>query len=184
MPRPSTTDSLDTSHDLQQRLNPPTSSTPSTPTATINVPLIINNPNQTDVLANSNSSLIPSTSTRLIQHHSLISDKKTSNIHVLSIPKQHNDSTTSTNDLNKSSSNCISIHRNNPLISSNSRPAMEDKSIQCIDDNENSTANSDQITKSNLRFLFIYLFISIFFFVDKKRNRQSSDESWTVAADT
>jgi hypothetical protein len=144
MPRPSTTDSLDSSHDLQQRLNPPTSSAPSTPN--INVPLIINNSNPIDDLANSNSS----TSTRLIQQHSLptiISDKKTSNIHILSIPKQHNDSTTSTNDINKSSS----IQRKNSIMttSSNSRPLMQDKSIQCIDDNGNSTGDDEQITKSN-----------------------------------
>ncbi|CAF5082375.1 unnamed protein product, partial [Rotaria socialis] len=49
---------------------------------------------------------------------------------------------------------------------------MEDKCIQCIDDNENSI---EQLTKGNL---------------PKKRNGQSlddnssSDESWTVAADT
>jgi hypothetical protein len=40
---------------------------------------------------------------------------------------------------------------------------MEDKSIQCIDDHENST---DQLTHSST-----------------KRNGQTNDESWTVAAD-
>jgi hypothetical protein len=134
MPRPSTTDSLDTSHDLQQRLNTTTTTNNSLSTSTTNVPLIINNHTTTDDLANSNSLIFSSpnyhqqsTSTRLSLPTTL-SNKKISNIHLLSIQQQ--------NDRN--------------LSSSNSRPLMEDKCIQCIDDNENSTEEHDeQITNSN-----------------------------------
>jgi hypothetical protein len=174
MPRPSPTDSNDTSHDIQQRLNTTTSNNLLVPP--INVPLIINNHGATDELANNNnSSLFPITPTRFIQQNSLpttLSDKKTSNIHILS-RQQHNNSTTSSNDLNISSSNSISVHRSSPIqlnnhpssiktittplvspiqslrSTSNARPLMKDKSIQCIDDNENSTDNAEQITKSN-----------------------------------
>ncbi|CAM4746966.1 unnamed protein product [Rotaria magnacalcarata] len=182
MPRPSTTDPVDTSHDLQQRLNTTTSSNIST--STLNVPLTITNHNTTDDLANGNSTIFSSTDfrqqltpTRLIQQYSLPT---------ITTQTQHNDSTY---DLNILSPNSIPIHHNSshsiktittPLISPiqslcstpNIRPAMEDKSIQCIDDNENSI---EQLTKSNL---------------STKRNGQSrddnssSDESWTVAADT
>ncbi|CAF3289336.1 unnamed protein product [Rotaria sp. Silwood2] len=208
MPRPSTTDSLDTSHDLQQRLNTITTNNLSTSTTT-NVPLTINNHTTTDDLTNGNSTIFSSsdyrqqsTSTRLIQQYNLPRthlDKTSSNIHLLST-QQHNDSAISSYDLNISSPNsipikrCSSIQLNNnsnsiktittPLISpikslcstSNIRPLMEDKCIQCIDDNENSTEHNEQLTKSNIL---------------KKRNGQShddnnssSDESWTVAADT
>jgi hypothetical protein len=149
MPRPSTTDPIDTSHDLQQRLNTTTSSNLST--STLNVPLTITNHNNTtDDLANGHSTIFSSTDfrqqltpTRLIQQYSL--------------PTQ-----TQHNDLNLSSPNSIPIQRHSsysiktittPLISPiqslcstpNIRPAMEDKSIQCIDDNVNSI---EQLTKS------------------------------------
>ncbi|CAF3589571.1 unnamed protein product [Rotaria sordida] len=209
MPRPATTDSIDTSHDLQQRLNTTTATNNLSTLTTTNVPLIINNHNATDDLTNGNSTIFSSpdycqqsTSTRLIQQYNLPtthSDKTLSNIHLLST-QQLNDSTISSYDLNRSSSNsipikrCNSIQLNNnsnsiktittPLISpiqslcstSNIRPLMEDKCIQCIDDNENSTEHNEQLTKNN---------------ISKKRNGQShddnnlsSDESWTVAADT
>jgi hypothetical protein len=169
MPRPSPTDSIETSHDLQQRLNITTSNNISLVPPT-NVPLIINNHTTPDDLANNhNLSLFPSTPTLLIQQHSLpttLSNKKISNIHVLS-RQQHNNSSTLSNDFNISSPNSIPIQLNNnptliktittPLISpiqslrstSNTRPLMKDKSIQCIDDNENSTDDTEQITKSN-----------------------------------
>jgi hypothetical protein len=152
MPRPSTTDSLDASHDLQQRLNPIAPNNPSS-TSTTNMPLI----STTDDLANSNSSIFsspdyrsPSTSTRL----SLPTNKKSSNIHLISIDQQ--------NDLRRS---------------------MEDKSIQCIGNHENST--DEQLTKSNQEIPLIY-FSNLFLdhSSSTKRNGQSSDESWTVAADT
>jgi hypothetical protein len=134
MPRPSTTDSLDTSHDLQQRLNPINPSS----TSTINVPLI----STTDDLTNSNSSIFSSpdyrsqSASNRLNLSTKFSDKKSSsNIHLISIDQQQNDL----------------------------QPAMEDKSIQCIDDHENST---DQLTHSST-----------------KRNGQANDESWTVAAD-
>jgi hypothetical protein len=133
MPRPSTTDSFDSS-----TINPSS-------TSTTNVPLIINHHTSTDDLANSHSSIFSSSdyrqqspSTRL-SLPTTISDKKISTIHLFSVQPQ------------------------NDLSSSNARPTMEDKSIQCIDDNANST--EEQI-KTN------------------KRNGQSNDESWTVAADT
>lgn len=47
----------------------------------------------------------------------------------------------------------------------NHRPTMEDKSIQCLQDHENSTID-EQTTKN------------------RKRNGQIDDDSWTVAADT
>ena len=177
MPRPSTTDSIETSHDSQRRLNTKTSNTPSTPTTT-NVPLIINHHNTTGDLANSNLSLFsssdyrqPSTPIRLIQQHNLsttTSNHRISNIHSLS----HNDTAISSNELNISSPHSIpivrssSIQLNNnrtmttPLVSPiqstrttpNSRPLMEDKCIQCIDDeetSENSMEHDEQITKSN-----------------------------------
>lgn len=171
MPRPSPTDSIDASHDLQQRLNTAINNTSST-----NVPLIINNHTVTDDLATTNNlSLFSSTPTRLIQQHSLpttLSDKKPSNIHLLS-RQQHNNSTTSSNDLNLSSSNSIPIHRSSPIQLNNNpssiktittplvspiqslrsplniRPLMKDQSIQCIDNNGNSTDNTEQIIKSN-----------------------------------
>ncbi|CAF4402361.1 unnamed protein product, partial [Rotaria magnacalcarata] len=62
MPRPSTTDPVDTSHDLQQRLNTTTSSNIST--STLNVPLTITNHNTTDDLANGNSTIFSSTDFR------------------------------------------------------------------------------------------------------------------------
>jgi hypothetical protein len=169
MPRPSATDSTDTSNDLQRRLITTTNSIPST----TNVPLIMNNHNTTGDLINSNLTLFPSADyrqqpTRLIQQHSLpttLANNKTSNIHLIS----HNDSS---NDRNISSSNSIptarssSIQLNNnltmttPLISPvqsacstpNSRPLMEDKGIQCIDDeeiSENSMEYDEQTTTSN-----------------------------------
>ena len=119
MPRPSTTDSLDTSHDLQQRLNP---IAPSSTSTTNNVPLM----STTDDLANGNSSIFSSR----LSLPTKLSDKKSS------------------------------IDQQNDL-----RPAMQDKSIQCLDDHENST--NEQLNHS-----------------PGKRNGQSSDESWTVAADT
>ncbi|CAF1682638.1 unnamed protein product, partial [Adineta ricciae] len=102
-----------------------------------------------------------------------------------------NDSTTSSNELDISSPNNISIQRSSPtqpnnysnsiktiatsLIStSTTRPLMKDKSIQCIDNNENSTGDHEQILKNNL---------------SKKRNghsldeSSSNDENWRVAAD-
>lgn len=110
MPRPSTADSLDTN-------------TPST--STTNVPLIINNHSTIDDLGNSNSfDYRQSSRLSLPATTATFSNKKFSNIHLLSTQQE--------NDLN--------------LSSTNSRPIMEDKSIQCIEDNENST--EEQITKS------------------------------------
>jgi hypothetical protein len=141
MPRPSATDAIDTSIELQQqRLNP-----------TVNTSLILSSD-----ITNSNSSSdyrqqSSSTPTRLIQQNSFSSthsDDNTSNIQ-----EQTNDTTTS-------SSNSIPIARNknsdsmkiittpniSPPISpiqslhSISRPLMQDKSIQCIDDEDNENS--------------------------------------------
>jgi len=141
MPRPSATDAIDTSIELQQRLNP-----------TVNTSLILSSD-----ITNSNSSSdyrqqSSSTPTRLIQQNSFSSthsDDNTSNIQ-----EQTNDTTTS-------SSNSIPIARNknfdsmkiitttpniSPPISpiqslhSTSRPLMQDKSIQCIDDEDNENS--------------------------------------------
>ncbi len=115
MPRPSTTDSLDTSHDLQQRLNPIAQNNPSL-TSTTNVPLI----STTDDLANSNSSIFSSSDYR---------SQSASNR--LSLPTKLSD---------KKSLHLISMDQQNDL-----RPAMEDKSIQSIDDHENSTKSNKTI---------------------------------------
>ena len=216
MPRPSPADSIDASHDLQQRLNTITSTTTSIPPT--NLPLIINNHATTDDLAhnNLNASLFSSTATRLIQHQSLpttLADKTTSTIHLLSRQQLNNNSIIS-------SPNSISNYRNTPiqlnnhpssiktittpLISSiqslrtvsNTRPLMKDQSIQCIDDNQNSTADGAPIIKSSFDISRHGLFcriMRILFSLDnlsKKRNRQSQedsspiDETWTAAADT
>ena len=167
MPRPSPSDSLETSHDVQQRLTTVSSATPLT--LSTNVPLIINNHSiaAEPTNNNTNSSLFPSTSSRFIQQHTLptaLSDNKTTNLHVLS--QQHNDPTIASNEVDISSPNNISIQRNSPtqpnnysnsiktiatsLIStSTTRPLMKDKSIQCIDNNENSTGDHEQILKSS-----------------------------------
>ncbi|CAF0833067.1 unnamed protein product [Adineta ricciae] len=196
MPRPSPSDSLETPHDVQQRLTTVSSTT--SLTLSTNVPLIINNHSTAAETTNNNtnSSLFPSTSSRFTQQHTLptvLSDNKTSNLHVLSRQQQQqlNDSTTSSNELDISSPNNISIQRSSPtqpnnysnsiktiatsLIStSTTRPLMKDKSIQCIDNNENSTGDHEQILKNNL---------------SKKRNghsldeSSSNDENWRVAAD-
>ncbi|CAF1604533.1 unnamed protein product [Rotaria sp. Silwood1] len=176
MPRPSTIDSVDTSHDLQQRLNT---------TTTSNVPLTINNHSTTVDLTNGNSTIFSSsdyrqqsTSTHLIQQYNLSTLKQ-----------QHNDSTISSYDLNISSSNSIPIKHCNlntiktittPLISpicstTNIRPIMEDKCIQCIDDNENSTEHNEQLIKKRNGQSHDD---------DDDDNNLSNDESWTVAADT
>ena len=104
MPRPSPADSIDASHDLQQRLNTITSTTTSIPPT--NLPLIINNHATTDDLAhnNLNASLFSSTSTRLIQHQSLpttLADKTTSTIHLLSRQQLNNNSIILLRDLYK-----------------------------------------------------------------------------------
>lgn len=185
MPRPSTTDHIDTSQDLHQRLNTTASSNLST--STTNVPLTITSHTASDDLSTGNSTIFASsdyhqqqsTPTRFIKQYSLpttLSDKNSSNINLLSTQKT-NDSTISSYDRNTSSPNSIptqrssSIKLNNnpnlirtittPLISpvqslsctTTIRPVMEDKSIQCIDDNENSTDHNEQLSKSNYNFL-------------------------------
>ncbi|CAF1669586.1 unnamed protein product, partial [Adineta ricciae] len=122
MPRPSPSDSLETSHDVQQRLT--TVSNTTSLTLSTKVPLIINNHSTAaePTNNNTNSSLFPSTSSRFIQQHTLptaLSDNKTSNIHVLSRQHQHNDSTTSSNELDISSPNNISIQRSSPTQPNN-----------------------------------------------------------------
>jgi len=159
MPRPSINDPND-------------SSIANSSLSTTNTSLIMNS----DII-NSNTSpdyhrQSSSTPTHFVQQTSLsstLSDDNTSNLFSLSIPEQINDTTTS-------SSNSIPISRDNnqfnaittspnlsPIQSSNSisRPIMEDKSIQCIndedDDDENSieqdrieTINNEQIQTSKL----------------------------------
>ena len=173
MPRPSTTSSVDTSQDVQQRITTISNSNSSTLTA--NMPLTINNQNATDRLTNGNSTIFSSAnyhqSTNPTQPHNLskiVSDKKSSNINFLSMHQQNN----SVKDFNSSSSNNISARCNNSiqmnnnnnnnnnsnsinalLMSSrsttNMRPVMEDKCIQCIDDNENSIEHYERLTNSD-----------------------------------
>jgi hypothetical protein len=144
MPRPSATDSNDISHTTTSGISTPTN---------INTSLILNGD-----ITNSNSSLFPSSSTppRLVQQNSLsstLSDDNSSHMLSLSTQEQNNDTTTS-------SSNSIPISRHNtslikpitsPLnindlpsispiqslrLTPTPRPLMEDKSIQCIDDED------------------------------------------------
>jgi hypothetical protein len=182
MPRPSTSDLNDTSQESQQRLNTPTNSHTS---------LIINS----DII-NSNSSpdynrqSSSTTPTRLLQQTSLSStlsdDNNTSNIFSLSMQEQTNDTTTS-------SSNSIPISRNNnnfnsiktittPNISpiqslhSTPRPIMEDKSIQCINDEEEDEDDENSIEQDEIETINDEQLIEI-------NKRSLDDESWTVTAD-
>lgn len=166
MPRPSTTDSVDTSHDLQQRLNATTTTGGSSISTSIsNVPLPVNNHNITDGLTNGNSTIFSSndyrqqsTSTRLMQSYSLPTTQ------------QQQPHTDSIYGLNVSLPNSIPIQRGNaksiktittqvisPIKSlcstGNVRPSMEDKSIQCIGDNENSKEQHEEHLKGILIFL-------------------------------
>ena len=166
MPRPSINDPNDLS-------------TANTSSSTANTSLIVNS----DII-NSNTSpdyhrQSSSTPTHFVQQTSLsstLSDDNTSNIFSSSIPEQTNDTTTS-------SSNSIPISRDNnqfnsieplttpphlsPIQSSHSisRPIMEDRSIQCIndvDDDENSieqdrmeNIDNEQIpTSKKIEFIF------------------------------
>ena len=99
MPRPSTNDSLESAHDLQQRLNPPPPSSSSTAT---NVPFMIPSQSTIDGLPPTTSSIFPS-------------------------PDYHPQSTSTR-------------HSDNQFL------AMEDKSIQCINNHENSI--DEQLSKS------------------------------------
>jgi len=191
MPRPSTNDSNDISQESQQRLNPTTNS---------NTSLIINS----DII-NSNSSpdynrQSSSTPTRLVQQTSLsstLSDDNTSNIFSLSMQEQINDTTTS-------SSNSIPISRNNPIqlnnnfdsiktittpnispsispiqsLHSTPRPTMEDKSIQCINDEEEYEDNENSIEQDGIETINDEQLIEI-----NKRSGDDDDDSWTVKAD-
>lgn len=169
MPRPSTNDSIDTSQEFQQRLNPTTNS---------NTSLIVNN----DII-NSNSSpdyqhQSSSTPIRLVQQTSLSSthsDDNISNIFSLSMQEQLNDTTTS-------SSNSIPISRNNLINNSNlispinspieslnstSRPAMEDKSIQCINEDDENSIEQEEINDEHL----------------ETKKRSNDDENWITEVD-
>lgn len=193
MPRPSINDPNDLS-------------TANTSLSTANTSLIVNS----DII-NSNTSpdyhrQSSSTPTHFVQQTSLsstLSDDNTSNIFSLSIPEPTNDTTTS-------SSNSIPISRDNnqfnsietlttppnlsPIQSSHSisRPIMEDRSIQCIndvDDDENSieqdrieNIDNEQIpTSKKIEFFFLKRkFISI----DSEIKKRSEDEeNWTITAE-
>jgi hypothetical protein len=174
MPRPSTNDLND-------------SSIANTPSSTANTSLIVNS----DII-NSNTSpdyqrQSSSTPTHFVQQTSLsstLSDDNISNAFLSSMPEQVNDTTTS-------SSNSIPISRDNhqfnsietiittppnlsPIQSLNSisRPTMEDKSIQCINE-ENDEENSmeeDQVETSKEIHL-------------ETKKRPGDEENWTTAAE-
>lgn len=117
MPRPSATDSLESSHDLQQqRLNPPTvSSNPTT------VPLMIPSQTPIDDLSHGNSSIFASST-----YHPQSTSSRLSDNQFLSVGQQ--------NDLS-------------------SQSTTNDKSIQCINNHENST--DEQSVKSKKEFKLI-----------------------------
>jgi hypothetical protein len=159
MPRPSINDPND-------------SSIANTSLSTTNTSLIVNS----DII-NSNTSpdyqrQSSSTPTHFVQQTSLsstLSDDNTSNIFSSSIPEQTNDTTTS-------SSNSIPISRDNhqfnsietittspnlsPIQSSHSisRPIMEDKSIQCINEEDDDEENSMETSKE-MKFVFLEKFL-------------------------
>ena len=174
MPRPSTNELND-------------SSITNTSSSTANTSLIVNS----DTI-NSNTSpdyqrQSSSTPTHFVQQTSLsstLSDDIISNAFSSSMPEQANDTTTS-------SSNSIPISRDNhqfdsveaiattpnlsPIQSSNSiaRPIMEDKSIQCINE-ENDEENSmeeDRVETSNNEMHL------------EAKKRSSDEENWTTAAE-
>lgn len=68
----------------------------------------------------------------------------------------------SSSDYRQQSTSSIRLNLPDKFSSLNSRPTMEDKSIQCIDEHDNNIENHSSL----------------------KRNGQTNDESWTVAADT
>jgi hypothetical protein len=176
MPRPSTNDSNDTS------ITNNTSSTTNLNTSAIVHSDIINSNSSPDYHRQSSS-----TPTRLIQQTSLsstLSDDNASNIFSLSMQEQINDTTTSSSNSipisrtdsvqfnnNSNSIQTITTPNTSPIQSLHStpRPVMEDKSIQCINDedgDENSTEqdglNAEQIITNK---------------------RAGEDENWTVTAD-
>jgi len=166
MPRPSTNDSNDPSQELQQRLN--TTTTTTNP----NTSLVMNS----DII-NSNSSpdyhrQSSSTPTRLVQQTSLSSthsDDNTSNIFSLSMQEQTNDTTnSSSNSIPISRNNIIQLNNNSysiktittpnispsisPIQSLNStpRPIMEDKCIQCINDEDEYEDDENSIEQDGI----------------------------------
>ncbi|CAF2715309.1 unnamed protein product [Rotaria sp. Silwood2] len=199
MPRPSTTDSNDTSQEFQQRLNT---------ILNTNISLVPNNDT-----TNSNSSSdyrqqSPSTPTRLVQQTSLSStlsdDNSSSNIFSLSIQEQNNDTTTSSSnsipisrhstiqfDNNLNSIKTLTTPNISPSMSpiqslhSTPRPLMEDKCIQCI--NHKNEYEDDEISIEHDEIDAIDNQQIITNAEIKKRSRDdiiSNDESWTMAVDS
>ncbi|CAF1002596.1 unnamed protein product [Rotaria sordida] len=199
MPRPSTTDSNDTSQEFQQRLNT---------ILNTNTSLVLNND-----ITNSNSSSdyrqqSPSTPTRLVQQTSLSStlsdDNSTSNIFSLSMQEQNNDTTTSSSnsipisrhstiqfDNNLNSIKTLTTPNISPSMSpiqslhSTPKPLMEDKCIQCI--NHKNEYEDDDISMKHDEIDIIDNQQIIINSEIKKRSADdiiSNDESWTIAADS
>ena len=183
MPRPTATDSNDASQDLQlQRLNSTTANT--------NTPLVLNSD-----ITNSNSSSdyhqqFSSAPAHLVQQNSFsstLSDENSSNMFSLSMQEPPNDTTTSSSnsipisrstvmELNNNSMKIITTPNVSPIHSLHStpRPIMEDKCIQCINDEDNENSiEQDAIGSIDIEQI-------------KKRSGDdvvSNEESWTIAAD-
>jgi hypothetical protein len=196
MPRPSATDLNDTSTDpLQQQQR---SQTPATSNASIVLTSDIPNSNSSPDYR-SQTSLTP---TRLVQQTSLsstLSDEMSPNILSLSTQEQTNDTTTS-------SFNSIPISRNNPIepnivkdtttpnvsppsspLHSTPKPTMEDKFIQCIDNDSGQrqielvTTEDEQLLNSTNNMALIcetgFLFVRRFTGEQTTRRRRPVDRS-------
>jgi hypothetical protein len=169
MPRPSTTDSTDTSQDIQQqRLN-----------LTPNSSLTLNN----DITnSNSSSDYLPQSS-QLLQQNSLSStqsDDNSSNIFSLSMQEQNNDTTTSSSnsipisrcntiELNNNSNQLITTPNLSPVqsLQSTPGPVMEDKSIQCLNDEDEYEDDENSREQEDIEI----------------KKRSGEDDSWTIEAD-
>ena len=199
MPRPTVTDSNDTSQEYQQRLCSTTN--------------ILNS----DLTNSSSSSDYSQQSPKQVAQQtnllSTFSDVTPSNIFSSSIQEQNN-TISSSSSVPTSHSNAIELNMNpnsmttphiSPIQSLHStlKPTVEDKGIQCIankNHNENSleqddieTINDEQIITSRKINIWmgIFLFYVPFYFIEidseiKKRSRGdilSDNDNWTFAAD-
>jgi hypothetical protein len=175
MPRPTATDSIDTSQEIpqqqQHRLN-----------STTNSSLILN----ADILnSNLSSDYHSQTPTHFVQQTSLSSthsDDNSSNILSLSMQEQINDTTTSssnsipisrsnTAELNNNSNQLITTPNLSPIqsLQSTPRPAMEDKSIQCINEEDGYEDDENSLEQDEINF--------------EVKKRSGDDDSWSVEAD-
>lgn len=194
MPRPSINDPSESSiaNNLSSTSNPNTSFTASND--------ILDNNSSPDYHRQSSS-----TPTNFVQQTSLsstLSDDNISNIFPLSLQEQPNDTTTSssnsipiTRDLNQSTEFVENTPNLSPIQSAESisQPIMEDKSIQCINNQEEENSREqDRIDSepipSSRRIQYDRMdYLSMFVFIGSEIKKRPVDEDegnddWTVAA--